>query len=116
MLEKIYIFNLVPDPNSFPTTTHLSGSPALGFGQVVCFHLTLIKALTPFLKVKCIPSLDPAETGLAKRHHFKYVFGEKKLQSVLVFLSESQEVLEEMTRLESEVILTLMRSGNMEDP
>lgn len=47
------------------------------------------------------------------------MFLEKKktnLQSALVFLSESQEVLEEMTRLESEVILTLMRSGNTEDP
>lgn len=40
----------------------------------------------------------------------------KQLQSALVFLSESQEVLEEMTRLESEVILTLMCSGNTEDP
>lgn len=105
VLEKIYIFNLVADP----AATH----PAMGFLQVVCFHLTLIKTPTPLLKVKCIPNLDPARTGLAKRCHFKYVF-EKKNVVCNCFLV--RKVREEVTKMELETVWTLMHSSQTGDP
>lgn len=111
VLEKIYIFNLVADP----AATHPSGSPAMGFWQVVCFHLTLIKTPTPLLKVKCIPNLDPARTGLAKRCHFKYVF-EKNVVCICFLVRKALEVREEMTKMELETEWTLMHSGQIEDP
>lgn len=87
----------------------------MGFWQVVCFHLTLIKTPAPLLIVKCIPNLDPAKTGLARRCHFKYVF-EKNVVHICFLVRKALEVREGMTKMKLETVFTSMHSGQTKDP